>query len=280
MPAMCMTRTSSRHHCVVVLVALSVLLSAGCSTEEGPGVSEEAMRYNILGTAQLGQTKWAEAETEFRRALALRPQDPLLLTNTAIAVYQQQRADEATALLEQAVAADPQYLAAHFHLGLVESRNGDFEPAAAHFRVVVDSDPHEQFARYYLGTSLARVGREADAVESLRTALTLDPHHVSTLYALGRLLLQRGEQDEGLELITLSQKIRDRSGLDEAVGGEYAEQGPYSRAADYPGEALEAPPGIPVSFTRMLGVKLERGSRSITWTALPLADGKTRAAAA
>ena len=129
MQPMCATRRS-----VVVLVALPILLWFGCSTQKDSSVSEEAIRHNILGTAQLGQTKWPEAEAEFRRALELRPGDPLLLTNTAIAAYQQQRADEARALLEQAVAADPGYLAAHFHLGLIESRDGNFEQSAVRFR--------------------------------------------------------------------------------------------------------------------------------------------------
>ena len=88
MPRMCAAPLPLR---VATLLACSILLSVGCSTKKEAGLSEEAIRFNILGAAQLGQTKWAEAETAFRRALELRPDDPLLLTNTAIAVYQQQR---------------------------------------------------------------------------------------------------------------------------------------------------------------------------------------------
>ena len=237
----------------------ALALTTGCTggNGAGQGVDEQVIRNNILGTAQLGQTKWSEAEAEFRRALARRPQDPLLLTNTAIAVNQQERSDEAMELLAGAVAADPQYVPAHFNMGLIESRRGDFEQAARHFETVAALDDDELFTRYFLGTSLARIGREAEGIEALRGALELDPTHVSTLYALGRLLLQQGQQDEGMELITRSQVIRSRSGLDEAVGSEYGEQGCLSRAANYPGGTLEAPEPIAVRFE--LGERVETG---------------------
>jgi Flp pilus assembly protein TadD len=234
------------------LLCLLLLLLAGCAGGDGAGsasgLDESVIRHNILGTAHLGQTQWAEAEGEFRRALEARPDDPLLLTNTAIAITQLERTDEATELLARAIAADAGYVSAHFNLGLIESRRGNFEAAAVHFERAVELDAQDLFTRYYLGTSLARIDRETEAIEALRAALERDPTHVSTLYALGRLLLQQGQQDEGMQLITRSQEIRARSGLDEAIGSEYGEQGPLSRAADYPGGELPAPAPIEVRF--------------------------------
>jgi tetratricopeptide (TPR) repeat protein len=256
------------------LFALAVCAAAaGCSTGGGSGVPEEVIRTNILGTAYLGQTKWVEAEAEFRRALALRPDDPLLLTNTALALLQQEETDEAMELLERAVAADAGYTSAHFNMGLIENRSGNFERAVDHFARAVELDPNDLFARYYLGTSLARIDREPEAIDALRAALERDPTHVSTLYALGRLLLQQGKQESGMQMITRSQEIRARSGLDEAVGSEYGEQGRLSRATDYPGGALEAPEPIPVQFEATVRVGLDPGSRGIAWTLVPSETG-------
>ncbi len=258
---------------VQFLLCLGLVLTTGCGPRDGGGIPEQVIRHNIVGTAHLGQTKWADAEAEFRRALELRPGDPLLLTNAAIALNQQEKAEEAIALLERALGVDSGYASAHFNLGLIESRRGDFERAAVHFARVTELEPDDLFTHYYLGTSLARAGRESEAVASLRAALERDPTHVSTLYALGRLLLQQGRQEEGLQLITRSQEIRARSGLDEAVGAEYGEQGRLSRAADYPGGTLEAPPPIDVRFAATDRVAPAQRGRGLLVTALPAAKG-------
>jgi tetratricopeptide (TPR) repeat protein len=255
---------------VTLLVCVSIV---GCSTGKDSGLTEEVIRHNILGVAHMGQTKWTEANEEFQRALALRGDDPLLLTNAATALIQLEEIDEALLLLQQAVAHEPDYAAAHFNMGLIANRQGDFEPAAGHFKRVAELDPDNLFAHYYKGTSLARIDREAEAIDSLRIALERDPTHVSTLYALGRLLLQKGDQEAGMQMITRSQEIRARSGLDEAVGSEYGEQGRLSRAADYPGGALEAPAPVPVSFEAVMRVGLERGVQGVPWVLAPSDDG-------
>ena len=234
----------------IVTICVACVL-AGCSGRGvDQGVPDRVIRLNVLGTAYLGQQKWAEAEESFREALETRPSEPLLLNNVAVALVQQGRIEEAEALLHEAITADADYPFAHYNLGSILKNRGEFEPAAEHFEVVERFAPDDLMTHYNMGIVYSRIGREADAEIEYRKSLELDPTHVSSLYALGRLLLQKGEQEEGVALISLSQEIRARSGLDEAVGSQYGEQGPFAMGIDYEGDALAAPAALDVQFVK------------------------------
>ena len=80
------------------------------------------------------QGRLAEAEQTLRAALKEDPRDAGTATNLAVALLEQDRADEAVKLLQHAIACDARCAAAHFNYANVLRASGMLEHAIEHYR--------------------------------------------------------------------------------------------------------------------------------------------------
>ena len=77
--------------------------------------------------------------------------------------------------LEQAIAAEPEYLLAHTLMGLVRAGRGDLRGAADAFRRAAELDPKSPEAWNNLGASLENLGDVTGAIAAYERALAADP---------------------------------------------------------------------------------------------------------
>lgn len=117
--------------------------------------------YRLLGRAHHVQGKVKEAEDAYRHAIDLDDRDPWALNNLGLLLLEQQRADEALPLLEQAVELKADAPAFHNNLGMALEHTGRFKAAAVAYKEALIADSTYERAKQ----NLARVEAVSKRVE-------------------------------------------------------------------------------------------------------------------
>mgnify|MGYP001329866852 CR=1 FL=1 len=105
---------------------------------------------NFLGNWELANGRAAQAESHFRKALAIDPGQPALLFNHAASARAAGMLAAAERSLTEALAVDPYFVQAMFQLAVLYEDTGEPRKAAQVYRNFVDTAPPElmQDARY------------------------------------------------------------------------------------------------------------------------------------
>ena len=107
--------------------------------------------------------RWAEAEAELRRALALNPHQPEWHFNLGLTLEAAERDGEALACYEQSVSMMPGQIDPLLAAGVVANRLGQYEPALEWFGQVLTIDQHCEPAYAHQIESYVRLGRHDEA---------------------------------------------------------------------------------------------------------------------
>jgi tetratricopeptide (TPR) repeat protein len=119
---------------------------------------------------------WDAAEADFRQALELQPDQPLVLNYLGYSLVEQRRnLDEALDMIERAVAGQPDDGYITDSLGWVYYRLGRFDEAVDPMLRAVELVPDDAVLNDHLGDVLWKVGRTREAEFQWRRALSLGP---------------------------------------------------------------------------------------------------------
>jgi len=116
---------------------------------------------------------FAEAEHEFRRAIALNPAYPIAHHWYAVYLTAMRRFGEARQAIERAQALDPTSLAINTDLGFVLYYSGQYDAAIKQLRIVTEMNPQFPLARLWLGRSHQEKMMYDDAIAEFRQAATV-----------------------------------------------------------------------------------------------------------
>ncbi|MEM9798062.1 MAG: tetratricopeptide repeat protein [Pseudomonadota bacterium] len=120
--------------------------------------------------------RWEQAEADFRRALELNPDQPLVLNYLGYGLVEKRiKLDEALDMIERAVAARPDDGYITDSLAWVLYRLGRYEEAVEPMERAAQLLPLDPIINDHLGDILWTVGREREAEFQWRRALSLEP---------------------------------------------------------------------------------------------------------
>lgn len=190
------------------------------------------MAHDNFGLYLTENKKFDEAETHYRAAIKIRPNDHIayydlglqaairgelndailnfnktleLAPSFAMALYQKANVYAREGNLAEAIhdynaalEAMPDLVMAHYNLATVLAQNGNLDGAIDEYQRTLAQQPNYTLAHIGLGRTLSSKSDFDGAIEHYREALQIDPNSVEALADLGNALVAKGQLDEAV----------------------------------------------------------------------------------
>ena len=160
---------------------------------------QNAPLHAVLGAMLVNKGDLDGATAEEGAAVRLDPNNDFAHETLALALYQKGDLDRAVGEYGEALRLNPNNGHAHYQLGNALMNKGDLDGAIAEYREALRLSPNNGDAHVYLGAALAVRGDLDGAIAEYREALRLDPRLASAHFVLGAALEDKGDQVGALE---------------------------------------------------------------------------------
>lgn len=158
----------------------------------------------IRGRLALEAKRFAEAVTEFQKALAAKPDSVPARINLGAALTQTGDLKGAAAQFEGILRVDPSNTIAHFNLAVLLANENKHAQAITHLESVLSVDASDLSARFLLAQELLKSGRREHALTEFSRVAQTDPNNEEALIEQVKLLQQNRKHKEALEILEAS----------------------------------------------------------------------------
>jgi type IV pilus biogenesis/stability protein PilW len=233
------------------LVAPLLVVLGGCAHGPSPKEQKTAEIHNDLAVEALRGGRSQEALKQYNTALAADPDMPEALMGRALVMeYGFGKLAEAESDYRHALLVRPNYPEAHNNLGQLLARTGRSAEALAEFDKAIDINLYMEpwVARCNKGQTLYQMGRKDEGLTELRTCIRIAPRYCQGRRELGRILLTEGKATEAVSELEgyahACPKVADAQlqlGLAKLKAGDAAgARSAFERCEALAGEAPEA----------------------------------------
>jgi tetratricopeptide (TPR) repeat protein len=209
---------------ISVAFLVGVLASLALALCASDYYAQERLRLLAAGDAQ-------GASEASRLALRLDPFDTDVLEAQALTLQQQERYEEAAAVLREAVERDPNNYFPYLLLGNVQLAMEEPQAAMESYRDVLELNPKATTVSVYLAQTLLTQGRLQEAKEEYLKLEREGRIPDDALYNLGRIEIRTGEAEEGLRDVKAARR-QERSDLEDLEGPAKKQQEELLRGMD------------------------------------------------
>lgn len=229
----------------------ALLALAGCASGPTAKQRRAAEIHHDLAVEALKAGRPQDALREYDEALRIDPGMPEAhLGRGLVLEHGFGRTAEAEAEYRRAVAAKAAYSEAHNNLGQLLARTGRYDEAIKHFDEALLSTFYMEpwVARCNKGQALYRMGRRDEGVAELKACIAVAPRYCAGRRELGRIWLAEGKVKEALEELSayarVCEKVPDAQyqlGLAQMKAGDLpAASAAFERCAALAGESAIA----------------------------------------
>jgi Tfp pilus assembly protein PilF len=152
-----------------------------------------AKQHFDYGKALQKESKWAEAEEQYKIALGFESSDAKSHMNLATVLMAQAKYDAAARHLEEALRLKPNGGELHLSYASLLQRLGRGDEAGPHYEAAVRLMPDSPEAHYNYAAFLASTGKEKDALSELQRVVQLKPDHVDAQLRLADALFAKSD---------------------------------------------------------------------------------------
>jgi tetratricopeptide (TPR) repeat protein len=155
--------------------------------------------YLSRGKIAFEAQRYAEAASEFRKAVAIKPESVTARVNLGAALTQTGDLKGAAQQFEEALRIEPGKANAHYNLAVILAGQNKHELAIAHLRSALAVEPNDTNARFLLAQQLNRSGNRDEALTEYASVVQSNPANESALLEHVKLLYRKGQFKEALD---------------------------------------------------------------------------------
>jgi tetratricopeptide (TPR) repeat protein len=180
----------------------------------------------LLGDVHRQQKAFPDAEQEYRKALALRPEDMGALFGLSLALLADGQNDEALAVAQTSLEKNPDDPELNAVMGEILCVRNDFSGAEPYLKKSLNTKPEfVSHVHALLGKVYAQTNRTQQAIAELKLGLASDKDG-GLHYQIARLYLKVGDRDSAKQAFDVSKRLQQQGLMRAAVA---IEQGEYNR---------------------------------------------------